>query len=121
MNKIDQTLIAAITELDNEIRRLTNIKLALQGKTPIPTPTQSVEAPRRKYKRKKYAINLDETVQLIFDDNPDTIMDTKTLVKEVKRYIPNVNPASVASTVSILCRKGYVERPSTGRYIKRTK
>jgi len=119
MNKIDQTLTAAITEIDNEIRRLTDIKHALQGKHPKPALT--AETQPRKYKRKKYAIKLDETVEHIFHNNPNTIIDTKTLLKEVKRFIPNVNPASVSATVSILYRKGYIERTSPGRYINRTK
>lgn len=119
MNKIDTALTAAITEIDNEIRRLTDIKHALQGKQPKPAPT--AETQPRKYKRKKYVMNLDKTVEMIFDNNPNTIIDTKTLVKEVKKRIPNVNPASVSASVSILSRKGYIERTSPGRYIKRSK
>ena len=115
MNKVYNAIITAVTEIDAEIERLTKIKQTLQGKAPTAQPV------KKRKRTQKYELRLDGTVELVFDDNPDTIMDTKTVLKEVKKLIPNVNPSSVSSTVSILCRKGYVERTSPGRYIKRSK
>ena len=127
MSKVDNAIIAAVKEIDKEVSRLQKIQRSLQGELAKKT-VQAAEKKTRKPKRRirEYAFvdiigKVDVIVLSVLKRNPDTIMDTKTVVRAVKKDIPNIYGKSVSVSLSQLYRKGIIQREGRGRYIYREK
>lgn len=122
MSKVDNAIIAAVKEIDKEVSRLQKIQRSLQCELAKKT-VQDAEKKTRKPKRRirEYAFKVDVIVLSVFKRNPDIIMDTKTVVRAVKKDIPNIYGKSVSVSLSQLYRKGIIQREGLGRYIYREK